>query len=71
MKKKKIADSSASIEAIPMLAAVYRCPTCGKKVKRNNNKQWIRSWCDEAGKYTRLQKIKKDESKKETCKRVN
>ena len=33
MKKKKIADSSASIEAIPMLPAVSRKPPC----KRHNN----------------------------------
>lgn len=35
----------------------YRCPLCKKIVKRNDGRQWIKSFCDSTGKSTRLIKI--------------
>ena len=32
----------------------YRCVHCGKKVERHSDKHWIKSYCEEKGKYTRL-----------------
>jgi len=32
----------------------YRCPKCGKTVFRDSKKKWIRSYCDDTGKMTRL-----------------
>ena len=34
----------------------YKCPHCGKVVERENEKMWIKSYCDETGKNVRLQK---------------
>ena len=32
----------------------YRCPHCGKTVKRDSSKAWIKSYCEKTGKNTRL-----------------
>lgn len=34
----------------------YKCVHCNKVVKRESDKQWIKSYCDETGKNVRLQK---------------
>lgn len=36
----------------------YRCPACGQIVEQESSKQWVESYCDQAGEMTRLQKIK-------------
>jgi phage FluMu protein Com len=36
----------------------YRCKHCGKVVKRDSDKQWIKSYCDTTGRNVRLQRIK-------------
>lgn len=36
----------------------YRCKHCKKVVKRNSNKQWIRSYCDKTEKFVRLILVK-------------
>lgn len=36
----------------------YRCKYCKKIVKRDSNKQWIKSYCDDTGKTVRLILIK-------------
>jgi hypothetical protein len=35
----------------------YKCNLCGKVVSRDSEKKWIKSYCDETGKTTRLMKI--------------
>lgn len=35
----------------------YNCNLCGKIVSRDSDKKWIKSYCDERGKYSRLMKI--------------
>lgn len=37
----------------------YLCKHCGQIVKRDSDKQWIKSWCVETNKEVRLYKIKK------------
>ena len=40
----------------------YRCPKCKKVVKRNSDKQWIKSMCGDSGNImTRLILIKKND----------
>ena len=34
----------------------YKCVHCNKVVKRESDKKWIKSYCDETGKNVRLQK---------------
>ena len=36
----------------------YVCKHCGKTLKRDSNKQWIESYCEQAGKVVRLQLVK-------------
>lgn len=36
----------------------YRCKHCGKTQERDSNKQWIKSYCETAGRYTRLWRMK-------------
>lgn len=46
-----------------MNASVYRCPHCGKTVARYHEgqpKQWLKSYCQQAGKDVRLQLVVKD-----------
>ena len=35
---------------------IYKCNKCGKIVKRDSNKMWIPSFCEELGIKTRLYK---------------
>lgn len=35
----------------------YRCSHCCKIVKRDSEKQWLKSWCEQSQKYVRLQKV--------------
>lgn len=35
----------------------YRCRHCGKTVKRDSIKAWIKSYCSETGKDVRLQRV--------------
>lgn len=37
----------------------YHCKHCGKTIDRDSSKQWIKSYCDEAGKDVRLILINK------------
>ena len=37
----------------------YKCPLCGKTIKRNSSKEWIKSFCTATGRDTRLIIIKK------------
>ncbi len=34
--------------------ATYRCNHCGRKVSRDSEKHWIKSYCESTGKTTRL-----------------
>jgi len=36
----------------------YICKHCKKKVLRISDKKWIKSFCEETGKYTRLILVK-------------
>ena len=36
----------------------YRCVHCKDEVERESNKQWIKSYCEKAGKFVRLQLVK-------------
>jgi len=38
----------------------YRCPACKKIIYRESEKQWIRSYCEIAGRFTRIQRVKED-----------
>jgi ribosomal protein L37AE/L43A len=33
---------------------IYKCPKCGKKVKRLSGKKWVKSYCEETGQHSRL-----------------
>lgn len=37
---------------------LYRCAHCGKVVKRDNRKAWIKSWCEATQKNVRLVRVK-------------
>lgn len=52
------------MDAQKKIKNLYRCPHCGKIVKRDSNKQWLKSWCDKIGRDARLQKIKLKEELK-------
>lgn len=53
----KVEETTNSEE--PMLVHnSYKCKHCGKIVKRESDKQWISSYCDETGKNARLILIK-------------
>ncbi len=39
--------------------ARYRCKHCKKIVKRKSTKQWIKSWCDNTGRYVHLMRVVK------------
>lgn len=36
----------------------YRCPHCGKYQERESTKKHLRSWCETAGRFVRLQLVK-------------
>lgn len=36
----------------------YKCKHCGKIVKRQTSKQWVKSYCEQTGKNVHLIKIK-------------
>jgi endogenous inhibitor of DNA gyrase (YacG/DUF329 family) len=36
----------------------YKCAHCQKIVEREDQRQWIKSYCEETGQYTRLIKLK-------------
>lgn len=38
----------------------YRCSLCGKVIERDSDKQWIRSYCEETKKLTRILKLKEE-----------
>ena len=44
--------------------SIYRCPLCGLKYVRKDKRAWIKSYCGENHKYTRLMKIKIEEEQK-------
>jgi hypothetical protein len=35
----------------------YRCKHCGKDMKRESDKQWVKSYCDQAGRTVHLQRM--------------
>jgi len=35
----------------------YKCPKCNKIINRESDKKWIKSYCCESGKRTRIQLI--------------
>ena len=37
--------------------AKYYCPACGLVVKRDSDKAWIKSYCEQKGRDVRLQRI--------------
>ena len=37
---------------------MYRCKHCEKRVFRDSDKAWIKSYCDDTGKWTRLMRVK-------------
>lgn len=39
----------------------YFCKQCGKVLKRESDKWWIRSWCEKADRYTRPRRIAKED----------
>lgn len=43
----------AADEAVPAMAS-YHCKKCGKTVKHESGKRWIKSWCEVTGQTTRL-----------------
>ena len=47
-----------NIKTNPMQASVYHCVHCGKKVERHSDKHWIKSYCEETGKNSRLILVK-------------
>lgn len=36
---------------------MYRCKHCGKTVKRNSDKRWVKSFCTTIGKTVHLMRI--------------
>lgn len=38
--------------------STYRCRHCGKTVKRESAKQWIKSYCTATGKNVRLWRVR-------------
>lgn len=40
-----------------MRPAKYRCVHCGKKVRRESAKQWVKSYCDDTGRTVHLQRV--------------
>jgi ribosomal protein L37AE/L43A len=36
---------------------VYKCNLCGKIVKRESEKKWMKSYCDEKGDTARIYRI--------------
>ncbi len=38
--------------------AKYKCKHCRKVVERRSTKQWIKSYCDRAGKYIHLMRVR-------------
>ncbi len=39
----------------------YKCKHCGVILERDSDKQWIKSYCDQTGRNTRIRLIKKPE----------
>jgi hypothetical protein len=37
--------------------ALYRCRHCRKVVKRQSDKKWIKSYCDDTQRYVRLMRL--------------
>jgi hypothetical protein len=40
------------------LVSQYRCKHCGRVVKRESNKAWIKSWCDKTQRNVHLIRVK-------------
>lgn len=38
---------------------LYKCNHCGKIVKRNSDKKWIKSYCEQTGKMVHIVKVEK------------
>jgi len=38
--------------------SAYRCARCGKIVRRQSRKVWLKSWCVETGRTVRLMRVK-------------
>lgn len=38
----------------------YRCKLCGKVLERDSDKQWIKSYCEETGRDTRIWRIEEE-----------
>lgn len=38
----------------------YKCNKCGKVLKSDSRKAWIKSWCEESESYARLMKVKRN-----------
>lgn len=51
-----IKESRRRQKSLPPPVPKYRCPACGKIVERDSEKQWMNSYCDQAGRTTRLQR---------------
>jgi len=48
---------------------IYKCRLCGKIVNRDSDKKWIKSYCDQHRKYSRLMRIElNDKLIDELCK---
>ena len=45
----------------------YYCKHCGKTVRRDSEKAWIKSYCEKAGKEVRLMRLKSNF----TCTNIN
>lgn len=39
----------------------YQCKHCGKVVRRDSSRKWIKSYCDKTGKSVHLMRVGKEE----------
>ena len=44
-------------DAVIRSGRLYRCVHCGKTVRRDSEKRWIKSYCDGTGRTVRLQRV--------------
>jgi phage FluMu protein Com len=49
----------------------YKCKHCGKAITRQSSKQWIKSYCETAGKSVRITIIKTQTNDKRTKTRIH
>jgi len=56
-------DNSAVKAAQRVIPVKYRCPECKKVVDRASEKAWVKSYCEEAGRTVRLQRVVPPKSK--------